>query len=483
MENPKPERGRTMSSSRRQFIQSLGTAAAGLVLAPYVRPGNVLAYEHHLTPASPARVSITQTAGTAADAYDPADVRQKIQYLFEQLGGISDVVKAGDKVALKINLTGGSGNATSPMLKGVPITEAMWTHPAVLQAVGELLIDAGVRPGDLTIVDALWDTGTTAPFGSNDGFGYAAVQKALGCNVVNLNSPAPYAAFASMSTGSSPFNFASLTMNQILQDVAVYVSIPKLKHHAEASLTCSLKNQVGAVPKSLYTIPTNTGRRQALHHPTGGGSNDYLPKSICDLNVARPVTLAVVDGIRNAKGGEGVWNSTFVPYRSQVLFAGKDPVATDSVGAFLMGLDCEAPSIPLPDGVSSCTNYLALLHAKGIGTNQLSEIDVVGDGAGLISSVRPETGVQRPTGFLLLPNFPNPFNPSTRIVFYAPKAGHVTVKVFTSAGAEIQTLVRGEVPAGQHDLYWSAEGLASGVYLCRMEAEQFSHTIRMIYVK
>ena len=45
------------------------------------------------------------------------------------------------------------------MLNGLSITEAMWTHPAVLQAVGELLIDAGVNGSDIYIVDSLWDTG------------------------------------------------------------------------------------------------------------------------------------------------------------------------------------------------------------------------------------------------------------------------------------------------------------------------------------
>jgi len=152
-------------------------------------------------------------------------------------------------------------------------------------------------------------------------------------------------------------------MNQILADINCYVSIPKLKHHAEAGLTCSLKNQVGTVPKQLYTIPTNTGRRQKIHNPTGDSSASYLPRSICDLNAARPVHLAVVDAIKNSKGGEGVWITTFEPYESHALFAGKDPVATDSIGAFLMGLDCERRLSPcLAEG--TCDNYLYLAESK-----------------------------------------------------------------------------------------------------------------------
>ncbi len=470
------------SSSRRIFLKRLGAATAGVLVAPYLKQSGVFAYEYKNTSSSLAQVALTQTLNTPADSYDPVSVKAKVQYLFETLGGIGDVVKKGNKVAIKINLTGGSGNATSSMLNGLSITDTMWTHPAVLQAVGELLIDAGVNGSDIYIVDSLWDTGPTAPFGANDSFGYAAVQKTLGCNMVDLNYPAPYSAFGTRNVEPTPLNFVHFTMNQILSDVDVYVSIPKLKQHAEAGLTCSLKNQVGTVPKSLYTITSNASRRQMLHNPTGGSSASYLPESICDLNAARPVNLAVVDGIKNSKGGEGVWIPTFVPYESHVLIAGKDPVATDSIGAYLMGLDCEAASLPLPGG-GTCDNYLYLLNRNGIGTNQLNEIEVLGDGANLITSVRPNNEVRQPSGFQLCPNFPNPFNPSTRIIFFMPKAEHVSIKVFAITGQEIETLLEGVVPAGEHDLNWSATGLASGVYICRMQAGNYSEAIKMVYAK
>ncbi|MEJ2614779.1 MAG: DUF362 domain-containing protein, partial [Ignavibacteriaceae bacterium] len=265
------------------------------------------------------------------------------------------------------------------------------------------------------------------------------------------------------------------------------VSIPKLKQHAEAGLTCSLKNQVGTVPQSLYETTQIKYRRQAIHNPTNGSSASYLPRSICDLNAARPVHFAVVDAIKNARGGEGVWNPNFVPSESHVLFAGKEPVALDSIGAYLMGLDCEAEKIQLPGdngyGDTECDNYLDLLHTKGIGTNQLDEINIVGDGKSLITAVRPNVNTQKPENFKLCANYPNPFNPSTMIVFYLPRNEYVTVKIYDITGREVETLIEGEVPAGEHRLQWSANGLASGVYLCRMAAKNFSETIKMLYQK
>jgi hypothetical protein len=165
-----------------------------------------------------------------------------------------------------------------------------------------------------------------------------------------------------------------------------------------------------------------------------------------------------------------------------------EPVATDSVGAYLMGLDCEAQKLQLPAensyGDTECDNYLDLLHSKGIGTNKLSEIEVVGDGANLVATdVQPNLKRQIPANFKLCANYPNPFNPSTMIVFYLPKSERVTLKVYDIVGREVETLIQGEVPSGEHRLQWSAQGLASGVYLCRLEADRFSETIKMIYQK
>ena len=67
-------------------------------------------------------------------------------------------------------------------------------------------------------------------------------------------------------------------MNKILQEVDVYVSIPKLKDHSTAGITCWLNNQLGAVPKSSYTISGDDGDRGALHHAKSTDPTwDYLP--------------------------------------------------------------------------------------------------------------------------------------------------------------------------------------------------------------
>ena len=465
MGNNKEVKSSLKKLSRRTFLRTIGISSTGLVLAPYISSTNIFAYKREVKSSFLAKVGITH-----ADNYERSFIKGKVQYLFEIIDGIEDVVKAGNKVAIKINLTGG----------GSPVPYNMWTHPEVIRAVGELLIDSGVNAEDIYIVEALWSTD------SYNNYGYKDVQDSLGANLIDLNKPDPYNDFITKEVGTDNFNFTSLTMNQILADVDVYISIPKLKQHYEAGYTGALKNQVGTVPKNSYTTTNDNGRRGAIHHKQNedlSTSKTYLPCSICDLNRARPVNLAIIDGIMNARGGEGTWNSTFQVCEDHVLFAGKNPVATDSVAAYFLGIDPEAEKIPLPnpdDG--ECDNHLYLMNQLGISTNKMSEIEVVGDGSDLITSVKPYEVIV-PSEIKLLQNYPNPFNPSTIIRFYLPSFEYVTVKVFNIAGEEIETLMQGEVPAGQHEIYWSASHLSSGVYIYSLQAGKFRESKKMILQK
>ena len=138
--------------TRRKFLNTVGIASAGLATLPFLKLSNVFA-SGNLNKTQ----YLAQVTNTQASTYDRTLIKSKVQYLFESIGGISDIVKAGKKVAIKINLTGGSGSATSSILKGKSITESMWTHPEVLRAVSELIIDSGVSPNNIYIVEALWD--------------------------------------------------------------------------------------------------------------------------------------------------------------------------------------------------------------------------------------------------------------------------------------------------------------------------------------
>ena len=59
-----------------------------------------------------------------------------------------------------------------------------------------------------------------------------------------------------------------------------------------------------------------------------------------------------------------------------------------------------------------------------------------------------------PDGFVLSQNYPNPFNPSTEIEFGVPSRQRVSVRVFSTLGQEVRTLVEGELSAGTYRVTW-----------------------------
>ncbi len=80
----------------------------------------------------------------------------------------------------------------------------------------------------------------------------------------------------------------------------------------------------------------------------------------------------------------------------------------------------------------------------------------------------PDSDSGEPVGFQLFQNYPNPFNPSTSISFALGEPGDVSMTVYDLLGRTVQTLVRGFVEAGEHRVEFRADGLATGVYVCRL---------------
>lgn len=85
--------------------------------------------------------------------------------------------------------------------------------------------------------------------------------------------------------------------------------------------------------------------------------------------------------------------------------------------------------------------------------------------------------------FRLSQNFPNPFNPSTTIEFSIPKSSDVKIMIYNILGNLVHTLVDQRLSAGTYRTQWNASGLASGVYLYRIQAGAFIETKRLILIK
>jgi hypothetical protein len=88
-----------------------------------------------------------------------------------------------------------------------------------------------------------------------------------------------------------------------------------------------------------------------------------------------------------------------------------------------------------------------------------------------------------PSDFRLLPNYPNPFNPTTTIAFEVPTATRATVTVYDALGAEVATIFDGRADAGVHRAAFDAAGLSSGVYFYVLQTPEFRQARKMMVLK
>ena len=83
----------------------------------------------------------------------------------------------------------------------------------------------------------------------------------------------------------------------------------------------------------------------------------------------------------------------------------------------------------------------------------------------------------------LLQNYPNPFNATTIISYRLPEASDVTLKVYDMIGREVTTLVNERQEAGSYVVRFDAMKLASGVYICRLQARNFVQSRKLILLR
>ncbi len=88
-----------------------------------------------------------------------------------------------------------------------------------------------------------------------------------------------------------------------------------------------------------------------------------------------------------------------------------------------------------------------------------------------------------PQVFALQQNYPNPFNPATKIAFSVPSQMKVELVVYNILGQKVATLVNETLSAGGHEVSFDASRLASGMYLYRITAGQFTSVKKMMLLK
>ena len=123
---------------------------------------------------------------------------------------------------------------------------------------------------------------------------------------------------------------------------------------------------------------------------------------------------------------------------------------------------------------------------------KVSAIDIHGNESGFAPAGPDDvTGTdtpKAPAASYLAQNFPNPFNPTTRIEFGLSAPGHVSLRIYDAAGRLLRALVNDERRAGKYDESWdgrdsNGRAVASGIYFYRLNAGAFESTKKMILVR
>ena len=347
---------------------------------------------------SSARAAVAPTAPVAVSrckTYSPAELLPTMQKMFDQLGGLGRLVK-GKTVAIKINLTG----APTYRLGHLPLEDTHYTHPSVIAAAVHLMGNAGARR--IRLLESPWSTADPveeyilqANWEPRD-----ILSAAPNVEFENTNYLGRGKKYSRMAVPYGGYMFPAFDLNHSYEDCDVFVSIAKMKEHATAGITLSMKNCFGLTPCTVYgtgagidepsLVPkggrglVHAGNRQPSKSappekdPTTPRQDTFrVPRTVVDLVSARPIHLAIVEGIKTMTGGEGPWvREDLQAVAPGLIVAGTNPVTTDAVSMALMGFDPMADRGTPP--FERCDSTLKLAEDVGLGTRDLKRIEVIG---------------------------------------------------------------------------------------------------------
>ncbi|MGC8863965.1 MAG: DUF362 domain-containing protein [Armatimonadota bacterium] len=253
-----------------------------------------------------------------------------------ELAGLMDAFEGRRTVLLKPNLL----SARQP-------EEAVTTHPAVVEALGEIARRAGCR-----IL-----LGDSPPFAGENPARYAALLDRTGMSEVARRIAGEIVRFESdvvrVSNPSGKF-YRSFEIGRPAQDSDLIVSISKLKTHGLTGITGAIKNLFGCVP----------GIRKGLFHVQAAENRQTFAQMLVDLAGAFPRALHIMDAVT---GMDGDGPTAGRSRKIGLILASSDSAALDAVASAIAGMD----------PMSIDTTRLA--HEQGLGCGELDSIQIRGE--------------------------------------------------------------------------------------------------------
>lgn len=282
------------------------------------------------------------------------DVEGAVREAIDLLGGIRAVTPGQNRILLKPNLVAPDRNYT--------------TNPEVVRAVAKIMKDAGKK---VMIGEGSAAADNFNFFGNEqfitrkaeilnamqqhvfDTLGYSEIAKSLDIPLINLHTgeiieiPLDGGLIAK-----------TIKIHKMLSEVDLVCSIPIMKTHVLATVTLAMKNLIGLYPGTEYYAMRTLLHDRALEKGSVGVAYEVI-----DINRSVKTGLSIIDATM-AMEGNGPTEGT--PVEMGLIIAGTSALATDMVGASIMGFEID--EIPT----------FKLAHEKKMSPFRLSDIDVRG---------------------------------------------------------------------------------------------------------
>ncbi len=202
---------------------------------------------------------------------DYSHAKEAVREAVELIGGLEPIIFPGARVLLKPNL-----------LAAMPPEKAVTTHPAIVSAMCELVVEAGGIPivGD--------GAGITHPGVTEEALDISGIREAAqkaGAEVLSFET----SGYEVVDVPASS-HFSKLYIAKPVLDADVVISLPKLKTHELTLYTGAVKNMFGAIPLKL---------RKEAHML---GKKDLFSEAVVDIYSARVPHLVLMDGVVGMEG-------------------------------------------------------------------------------------------------------------------------------------------------------------------------------------
>ncbi len=255
-------------------------------------------------------------------------------------------------------------------------------------------------------------------------------------------------------------------------------------------------------PNPTWTFTSSIRTRFPVKLTVSNGANvseltrkDYVevgPRPETQVDVRRltlraPMNLSRIDTsfyVHNR--GRGA-DSVFVAI-SEYGSADRDAVSINPESFEIAAGDSLSVSFSVLPQLLTVRSYVTRVRVRSKYNSGVQDFDKT-----IIFTIDAPTAIGReddgpPKTFALLQNYPNPFNASTAIRYDLPLKTHVTIKIYNVRGREITTLLNEEQAAGRHSVLWdgkdhSGRTLSTGVYIYRIQANQFSKTKKLLLLR